>query len=107
MPAFGLGTWRMRGRTAVAAVGHALARKSRFGDPRLGKVAAKHGRTPAQVMLRWCVQHGVVAIPKSADPGRIDENASLFDFELDGDDMELLDSLDEGYRECWDPSDVR
>jgi len=59
-------------------------------------VAEKHGRTPGQVVLRWHVQNGLVAIPKSRDPERMAQNLAVFDFELDGDDLAALDSLDEG-----------
>jgi methylglyoxal/glyoxal reductase len=61
-------------------------------------IAGKYGKTPAQVVLRWDLQHGVVTIPKSGRPERISENAAIFDFELDADDMARLDELDEGKR---------
>jgi len=70
-------------------------------------IARKHGRTGAQVLLRWALQHNVVVIPKSARPQRIEENAALFDFELDQADMAHLDALDEGYRTSWDPTRIR
>jgi diketogulonate reductase-like aldo/keto reductase len=47
-----------------------------------------------------------VPIPKAADPGHIRENAAIFDFELSAEEMRALDSMDEGHRECWDPSDM-
>ena len=53
------------------------------------------------------MQHGVGAIPKSAHRERIKENAGIFDFALDEGDMAQLDALDEGYRTCWDPTNVR
>ena len=84
-----------------------LARAQRLGDPRLKQIAARHGKTAAQVMIRWTLQHGVGAIPKSSRPQRIEENAAVFDFALDDDDMARLDALDERYRTCWDPSGVR
>ncbi|MGQ0526068.1 MAG: aldo/keto reductase [Betaproteobacteria bacterium] len=84
-----------------------LARAQKLGDPRLKKIATRHGKTAAQVMIRWALQHGVGAIPKSSRPERIRENAGVFDFALDGDDMAQLDVLDEGYRTCWDPTHVR
>ena len=71
------------------------------------EIARKHDKTPAQVLLRWALQHRVAAIPKSTRNERIDENAALFDFELAGDEMAQLDRLDAGYRTCWDPSRVR
>ncbi|MCZ2404224.1 aldo/keto reductase [Paenarthrobacter sp. Z7-10] len=59
-------------------------------------LAAKYGRAPAQIVLRWHVQQGLVAIPKSATPERIHQNISIFDFELDDDDMAQLRGLDAG-----------
>jgi diketogulonate reductase-like aldo/keto reductase len=52
------------------------------------------GRTPAQVLLRWCLQHGTIVIPKSTHRERIEENGRLFDFELSDEDMAALDALD-------------
>ncbi|MFF9564142.1 aldo/keto reductase [Leifsonia sp. NPDC014704] len=64
--------------------------------PVLAGLAEKHGRTPSQIVLRWHVQNGLVAIPKSRNPERMAENLSVFDFELDADDLSALDTLDEG-----------
>lgn len=75
-----------------------LTRGRRLDDASLVKVAEKHGKTAAQVLLRWDLQHGVVTIPKSVTTKRIIENADLFDFTLDNEDMQLLDSLDENAR---------
>lgn len=66
------------------------------------RVAEKHDRTPAQVILRWIVQQGIVAIPKSAKPERQIANASIFDFTLDDDDIALLASVDLGEENAWD-----
>jgi len=71
------------------------------------RIGRKHGKTGAQVLLRWALQHDVVAIPKSSRPERIRENAALYDFELDAQDMAELDGLDESYRTSWDPTRVR
>ena len=60
----------------------------------VAEVAARAGRTPAQVLLRWCVQHGVPVIPKSTHRERISENARIFDFTLADEDMARLDALD-------------
>lgn len=57
-------------------------------------VAERVGRTPAQVLLRWCVQHGTIVIPKSTHRERIEENGALFDFELSEEEMRTLDGLD-------------
>ena len=57
-------------------------------------IAERRGRTPAQVLLRWCVQRGIPVITKSTHRARIAENAQVFDFELSAVDMEELDALD-------------
>ncbi len=65
-----------------------------LGDPTVAEVAGRVGRTPAQVLLRWCLQHGTIVIPKSTHRERIEENGRLFDFELSYEDMAALDALD-------------
>jgi diketogulonate reductase-like aldo/keto reductase len=72
--------------------------------PTVQEIAAKYHKTPAQIALRWDLQHKVVTIPKSSNPGRIAENAQLFDFELSPADMAALDALDEGKRVGPDPN---
>jgi 2,5-diketo-D-gluconate reductase A len=64
-------------------------------DPAVAQIADAHGRTPAQVLLRWGIQHGVPQIPKSTHQQRIVENAQVFDFELSEEDMQTLDELDQ------------
>jgi diketogulonate reductase-like aldo/keto reductase len=81
-----------------------LARGVRLSEPALVSVGRKYGKTPAQVLIRWALQHGTVPIPKSSRPERIRENAAVFDFSLAPGDMETLDRLDEGLRVCWDPT---
>ncbi|SEB98694.1 MULTISPECIES: aldo/keto reductase [unclassified Streptomyces] len=66
--------------------------------PTVLAVARKHGRTPAQAVLRWHLQTGNVVIPKSVTPSRIAENIDVFDFELDADDLAAFAALDEGKR---------
>jgi diketogulonate reductase-like aldo/keto reductase len=60
----------------------------------VARVAERHGRTPAQVLLRWCVERGIPVIPKSTHRERIAENAQIFDFELSAEDITELDALD-------------
>jgi diketogulonate reductase-like aldo/keto reductase len=72
-------------------------------EPAVIEVAEKYSRTPAQIVLRWDLQHGVVTIPKSGNPERLAENARIFDFELSREDMSRLDALDEGKRVGADP----
>jgi diketogulonate reductase-like aldo/keto reductase len=83
-----------------------LVRARRMDHQVVRRVAEAHRRTPAQVLVRWCIQHGVVVIPKTVHRARIEENAQVFDFELAPGDMAALDVLDEGLRTSWDPSDV-
>ena len=78
-------------------------RRNVLNDPTIGAVAAEHGKTPAQVMLRWQLQHGRSAIPKSTNPGRIAENFDVFDFELTTDQVRTIDALDTGVRNGPDP----
>jgi 2,5-diketo-D-gluconate reductase A len=63
-------------------------------DRKVKRIAARLGRTPAQVLLRWCVQHDLVVLPKSTHRERIEENAQIFDFALPDDTMAELDALD-------------
>jgi diketogulonate reductase-like aldo/keto reductase len=72
-------------------------------NPTLLRIAEKHGKTTAQVVLRWDLQHGVVAIPKSSRAERITENANLFDFQLSPKDMADIDALNENKRIGPDP----
>lgn len=69
-------------------------------------IAASHGRTPAQVVLRWHLQLGNVAIPKSVTAERIHENSEVFDFELSEDDMDAIERLETGERTGPDPSSL-
>jgi len=80
-----------------------LAQGEVLGTPEITAIAAKHGKTPAQVVLRWHLQLGNVVIPKSATPKRIVENISVFDFELDGDDLTAITGLERGHRTGPDP----
>ncbi len=72
-------------------------------DPRLAEIASAHGRTPAQVVLRWHIQLGNVVIPKSVTRSRIEENFRIFDFELSDGQMEALGALDAARRLGPDP----
>ncbi|WP_415953583.1 aldo/keto reductase [Streptomyces sp. KLOTTS4A1] len=72
--------------------------------PTIVAVAQKHGRTPAQIVLRWHLQLGNIVIPKSVTPSRIAENIDVFDFELDDEDLTALAALDEGKRLGPDPA---
>ncbi|EFM09115.1 Methylglyoxal reductase (NADPH-dependent) [Paenibacillus curdlanolyticus YK9] len=71
--------------------------------PLLRQLADKYGKSPAQIVLRWDLQRGVITIPKSVTPARIAENANVFDFNLSDADVAALDALDEGRRFGPDP----
>jgi len=83
-----------------------LARASRLRDPALLALAEKHRVKPAQVLLRWALQHQVIVIPKSFNRARIAENRHVFHFALDADDMAALDALDQGLRLNRDPTGI-
>jgi len=83
-----------------------LAHGEGLGDPMLAAIGARHGKTAAQVMIRWAIQHGTSVIPKSTRRDRIHENALVFDFRLDADEMRQIDALDQGMRTCWDPTPI-
>lgn len=78
-----------------------------LAQPAITTIAERHGRTPAQVVLRWHVQHGTIAIPKSVTPSRIEENIDVFDFALTGDEMVSIDALDTASRTGPDPDRTR
>ena len=75
-----------------------LVRGKRFSDPRLQALANKYGKTPAQLLLRWAVDRGFSAIPKSASAERLRENFDLFDFALPPADLAAMDGFDEHFR---------
>src|SRR5699024_4071862 len=76
-----------------APMGH---NREPLSDPEMARIAAEHGRSPAQVILRWHVQLGDVSIPKSASPERMRENLDVFDFTLSAQVMETIAALDRG-----------
>ena len=80
-----------------------LARGHKNKDPKLLRVAKKYKKTPAQLMLRWCVQHHVSPIPKSADKTRQLENINIFDFSISKEDMDIMDGFSEDYRVAPNP----
>jgi len=74
-----------------------LTRGDRLGDEVLAEIAARHGKTPAQVMLRWSIQVGAPPVPKAATPAHREENFAVFDFELEEAELEHLGRLNEHY----------
>lgn len=78
-----------------------------FRAPLLQAIAAKHGKTTGQVMLRWLIQRGIVVIPKTVRKERMLENIAVFDFALDADDMEQIATLDTGKSTIYDEMDPK
>lgn len=72
------------------------ARSDLLNAPVLAEIGHKHGKTPGQVVLRWHIQQGLVAIPKTSNPQRMEENLDIFDFQLDQEDLTGLQTLDAG-----------
>ena len=97
-----------------------LTHGERLNDARLLAIAKKYSqpaqpegdsaapqsshKSPAQILIRWALQHDTVVLPKSANRQRIAENADVFDFTISAADMTALDGFDENLRTCWDPS---
>jgi len=79
---------------------------STLQDPTIAGIAEAHGKSPAQVLLRWHIQQGRSAIPKSTKPQRIAENFDVFDFELSADELAAIDSLDTGKRGGPEPDAI-
>lgn len=82
-------------------------RRNVMEDPTITAIARAHGKSPAQVMLRWHLQQGRSAIPKSTNPARIAENFEVFDFELGSAELAAIDALDTGNRNGPDPDQAR
>ena len=80
--------------------------KGMFAEPVLAKIAAKHGKTPAQVILRWNIEQGIVVIPKTVHPSRMAENMNIWDFSLDADDITVIETLDKLTPSMLDTRDV-
>jgi 2,5-diketo-D-gluconate reductase A len=76
-------------------------------DPTVAAIGQTHSKTPAQVMLRWHLQHGRSAIPKSTKPARIAENFDVFNFDLSTDELAAIDALNTGNRNGPDPDEAR
>ncbi len=83
-----------------------LTKGKRIDDPRLAAIAKKHGRTPAQILIRWVIENEVVVIPKATKRERIAENARVSDFSLDAEDRRILDGMNEDAHVAWDPTHV-
>ena len=91
----------------VQLEGYSPLRATNLRDPRLVRIAAEHGATPAQVVLRWHLEQRIVAIPKSTNPERITENADIFGFELSPAEVEQLERLADAAQERPDEPSAR
>jgi methylglyoxal/glyoxal reductase len=74
-------------------------------EPTINHIAEKHGKTPAQILIRWHLQHGIVVIPKSVTPSRIEQNAQVFDFELSMEEINKIDALNMNERFSKNPDE--
>ncbi len=83
-----------------------LTHGERINDPKLIGIADKYGKSSAQILIRWSVQHGMIVLPKSAHKERIIENIDVFDFDIRKEDMGALDNFNEDLRTCWDPTNA-
>jgi diketogulonate reductase-like aldo/keto reductase len=81
-----------------------LTKGHKLTDSKLVTLAFKYSKSPAQILIRWVLQHEIIVIPKSSRKERIVENAEVFDFTISPEDMRALDSFDQGLRTSWDPS---
>lgn len=80
-----------------------LVHAKRMDESRLVSISQELGKTPAQILIRWAMQRGMIVLPKSVNNDRIIENFTVFDFDISDSVMERLDDLDERYVTCWDP----
>lgn len=82
-----------------------LGRGDLLEDETIKQIADRHGKTPAQVLIRWCLETKVVTIPKSITPERITANAQVFDFSLTAEDIQAIDGMNEDQRYGYHPDD--
>lgn len=83
-----------------------LGRSDSLNNKTIKSLSRKYDKTPAQIILRWIVQQNIIPLPKSTTPSRIIENIDIFDFELDNDDIELINNIKESNAECANPDEV-
>jgi 2,5-diketo-D-gluconate reductase A len=98
-------SWSPLGGSSGSGWGDASKPNTLLGDPVIAEIAAGHGVSAAQVLIRWHLQNGLVVIPKSTNPDRIRQNGEVFDFALTGAELERIATLDTGERVGFDPDD--
>lgn len=77
--------------------------RGKMEDERIQKISTRYEKSPAQILLRWNIQQGIVPIPKTKNLSRLQENISVFDFQIEPEDMEKLNSMNENHRTSYDP----
>jgi len=82
-----------------------IVRNRKSNNILLQELSKKYNKTPAQLMIRWCLQHKLPVIPRSSNRQRIIENADVFDFEISDEDMQRMNGLNEGYRTSANPDE--
>ena len=83
-----------------------LTRAQKLSDPALVEIAKQYSKSPAQVLIRWSLQHDLVVLPKSSRFEKIKENANVFDFKISKEDMLLMDLWNENLHTTWNPSNI-
>ena len=83
-----------------------ITRGKKLDDPRLLQLCGKYGKTPAQIVLRWNIEHGISTIPKSSRKIRLQENFDVLSFTLSAEDVAFMDSFNEDFRICDNPMDM-
>lgn len=81
-----------------------LTKGQKLSDPSLVNLAEKYGKSTAQLLIRWVIEKGYVALPKSVNAGRIQQNGDVFDFEISASDMQTMDEFNENLVTGWDPT---
>ena len=105
---FGIPLYEYCKERGIAVQAYApLARGAYLKKDTMIHIGETYGKSPAQIGLRWLVQKGISAIPKSVNPERIAENADIFDFELTDMEMKTIDALDEKFRSAGIPEDMQ
>ncbi|KAJ3119600.1 hypothetical protein HK098_005306 [Nowakowskiella sp. JEL0407] len=93
-------------KNIVVAAYSPLTQGCKFSDPILIQIGDKYGKSPAQVLIKWGLQKGLVSLPKSSNPTRIEQNMDM-QWTIGEQDMATLDSLEEGFVAGWDPTDMK
>ena len=96
---------RQRGDIVVEAWSP-LGRRGALDNKVLQEIGEKYGKSTAQVCIRWVMQHGILPLPKTVNPGRMEENADIFDFELTKEEMKRIDELENLGGQCAQPDEV-